>query len=130
MMLRMIGYGDTVGSEFPTTFAAWAEKGWPEPELQEDTILDQVTLVLKNDLKSDGVLGSENGNSKETTKKTTKEKVVELIQSNPDISANEIAEIIGISSDGVRYHINKMKQEGVFTREEPNKGGRWIINIK
>ena len=43
----MIGYGDTAGSGFPTILAAWAEKGWPEPELEEDTILNQVTLTLR-----------------------------------------------------------------------------------
>ena len=47
VMLRMIGYGDTAGSGFPTILAAWKEKGWPEPELEEDTILNQVTLTLR-----------------------------------------------------------------------------------
>ena len=46
-MLRMIGYGDMAGSGFPTILAAWAEKGWPEPELEEDMILNQATLTLR-----------------------------------------------------------------------------------
>ena len=46
-MLRMVGYGDNVGSGFPTILNAWEEQGWETPELIEDTVLNQVTLVLK-----------------------------------------------------------------------------------
>ncbi len=45
-MLRMIGYGDSIGSGFPTILKVWKEKGWDKPELVEDTILNQVTLTL------------------------------------------------------------------------------------
>ena len=46
-MLRMVGFGDNVGSGFPTILDAWDKEGWVKPELIEDTILNQVTLVLK-----------------------------------------------------------------------------------
>lgn len=46
-MLRMVGFGDNVGSGFPTILKAWEEQGWQTPELLEDTVLNQVTLVLK-----------------------------------------------------------------------------------
>lgn len=46
-MLRMVGYGDNVGSGFPTILNAWQEQGWETPELIEDTVLNQVTLILK-----------------------------------------------------------------------------------
>ena len=46
VMLRMIGYGDSAGSGFPTILAAWKDTGWGEPDLIEDTILNQVTLTL------------------------------------------------------------------------------------
>lgn len=46
-MLRMVGFGDNVGSGFPTILNAWEEQGWQTPELIEDTVLDQVTLVLR-----------------------------------------------------------------------------------
>lgn len=46
-MLRMVGFGDNAGSGFPDILRTWASYGWEEPELTEDTILNQVTLVLK-----------------------------------------------------------------------------------
>ena len=59
-MLRMIGYSDIAGFGFPKILATLAGNGWLEPELQEDTIFDQVTLMLKTDLKSGNILASGN----------------------------------------------------------------------
>ena len=46
-MLRMVGFGDNAGSGFPSILATWKEEGWGQPELIEDTVLDQVTLYFK-----------------------------------------------------------------------------------
>ena len=45
-MLRMIGYGDNVGSGFPTILDAWRGEKWREPDLYEDNELQQVDLKL------------------------------------------------------------------------------------
>ncbi len=45
-MLRMIGYGDNVGSGFPTILDAWRGEKWRDPDLYEDTELQQVDLKL------------------------------------------------------------------------------------
>lgn len=45
-MLRMVGFGDNAGSGFPTILATWESEDWVEPQLIEDTILNQVTLKL------------------------------------------------------------------------------------
>ena len=132
-MLRMIGYGDTAGSGFPTILAAWAEKNWPEPELEEDTILNQVTLTLRlgSDEGVESVPNTTEETTKETTKKitkkTTRETILELLQDNPQASAKELADVIGITADGVRYHLDQLKKSGSIYREGPDKGGRWIV---
>lgn len=46
-MLRMIGFGDNAGSGFPAILKAWENEGWIRPELIENTMLNQVTLMLK-----------------------------------------------------------------------------------
>lgn len=45
-MLRMVGFGDNAGSGFPTILDTWKTEGWIEPDLIEDTNLNQVTLSL------------------------------------------------------------------------------------
>ena len=46
-MLRMIGYGDNIGSGFPLILRAWREEQWIQPELIEDRELHQVSLIMK-----------------------------------------------------------------------------------
>ena len=45
LMLRMIGFGDNAGSGIPTILNAWKQADWVEPDLHEDTHLNQVTLT-------------------------------------------------------------------------------------
>ena len=45
-MLRMIGYGENVGSGFPTIISAWKDAHWGEPELKNKIEVDEVELVL------------------------------------------------------------------------------------
>ncbi len=45
-MLRMIGYGENLGSGFPLILSAWNEKHWLKPELVEQPELMQVKLIL------------------------------------------------------------------------------------
>ena len=45
-MLRMIGFGENLGSGFPKIIAAWKETNWGEPQLLNKVELDEVELVL------------------------------------------------------------------------------------
>ncbi len=45
-MLRMIGYGENLGSGFPLILTAWNEQHWLRPELTEQPELMQVKLTL------------------------------------------------------------------------------------
>jgi len=45
-VLRMIGYGDNIGSGFPTILEAWKQENWRKPDLSEDVQLHQVDLKL------------------------------------------------------------------------------------
>ncbi|RLD80225.1 MAG: ArsR family transcriptional regulator, partial [Bacteroidetes bacterium] len=67
----------------------------------------------------------------ETTRKTTQkttQKILNLISQNPKISRKEMANnIIGITEDGVKYNLNKLKNNGIIERIGPAKGGHWKI---
>lgn len=52
-MLRMIGYGENLGSGFPLILSAWNEKHWLKPELIEQPELMQVKLILRIENKKD-----------------------------------------------------------------------------
>jgi ATP-dependent DNA helicase RecG len=61
-----------------------------------------------------------------TTPKTT-QKIIEIISKNPHITRKEMAEIIGITEDGIKYHLNIMQKIGLIKRVGPKKGGYWQI---
>lgn len=64
----------------------------------------------------------------ETTQETTQEQILKLIYTNPSITRNEISEKLGnITADGVKYHLDKMKESGVIQRIGSTKNGKWII---
>jgi len=62
------------------------------------------------------------------TVKETTQKILELISQNSKISRKEMAiNIVGITEDGVKYNLNKLKNNGIIERIGPAKGGYWKI---
>lgn len=69
-----------------------------------------------------------------TTQKTTQIKlnknqmnILNLIDKNPSITRNELAEMLNITSDGIKYNLKKLKDNNIIERVGPDKGGFWII---
>ena len=61
-----------------------------------------------------------------TTQKTT-QKILELIQQNPQITRKELSDVLGITEDGVKFHLGQLKEKGLLRRIGPDKGGHWEI---
>ena len=49
------------------------------------------------------------------------------MKENPTISANEIAEILNVKAEAVRYRIKLMKKSGEITRKGATKAGEWEV---
>ena len=65
--------------------------------------------------------------SKETSKDTIKETLLSAIRQNPHIKVEELADLVGLTVYGVRYHIARFRKKGILSREGGTKNGRWII---
>ena len=59
--------------------------------------------------------------------RSTRDKIIEQIRNNPKITRNELASILGITSDGVKYHLQKMVAEGIIVRHGSARGGYWEV---
>ena len=130
IMLRMIGYGDTAGSGFPTILAAWRNKGWPEPELEEDTILNQVTLILKMNSNESGTqFGTQSGTQFGTQSEGEEyeEQILSLIKANNKITRQKIAEALSVS---LRTAQRMLKSIDGLKYIGSGRGGHWEYNDK
>ena len=63
----------------------------------------------------------------EKRNKVRKERILELIESDPQISRETIAETLGLSVKTVGTLLSEMKAEGSIEREGKTRGGRWVI---
>ena len=57
----------------------------------------------------------------------TEKKAVRLILKNPEITQDKMAEIMGMSKNGIRYAMNKLKNRGILVRVGAAKKGKWFI---
>ena len=58
----------------------------------------------------------------------TVQRIIDLIRKKPDITRQKLAEEIGISPDGVKYHLTSLKNKGTIKRVGPDRGGYWEIS--
>ena len=91
--------------------------GLPEPIFQKEGIF---TVILKRPSLISGQT------TQKTTQKTAPE-IIHLIAQNPDITRQQMAEAIGITDNGVKYHLRKMQEKSLIRRIGPDKGGHWEI---
>lgn len=61
-----------------------------------------------------------------TTQKTA-QKILEAIRSNPEVTREQLAKVVRISADGVKYHLRQMQRRGLIRRVGPDKGGHWDV---
>lgn len=68
--------------------------------------------------------------TQETTQEvinTTQKIILKILKDKPETTQKELAKLIGISIDGIKYHIQKMTKEGIIKHEGSTKAGKWII---
>ncbi|MBU1204783.1 MAG: winged helix-turn-helix transcriptional regulator [Nanoarchaeota archaeon] len=61
-----------------------------------------------------------------TTLKTG-ESILILVRKNPKITKEELAKQLGITIDGVKYHIKQLRKKGVVEWKGPTKSGHWEV---
>ena len=57
----------------------------------------------------------------------TQQKITALMAANPEITAGQIAESIGITKRQIELSISKLKALGIIKRKGARKNGLWIV---
>ena len=61
------------------------------------------------------------------TKTDTERKILTLIQHNPESTLEDMMNATGLSKSGVRYALNRLRENGAVAREGTRKNGKWVI---
>ena len=113
---------------FKKILDALKKNGSPLPEFETDEAHDYfITRLFVREGFYDYQADDNSSTTEETTKETTREILIKAIMEDPGITVKELAAITKLTVDGVRYHINKMRKDGILVREGSTKAGRWII---
>lgn len=86
-----------------------------------------------NEKELDFILQEEEGlkiDYRPTTLKTTlktEDKILALIKENQKITKEELAKQLHITTDGIKYHIKKLRKKKIILWKGPSKNRHWEI---
>lgn len=64
--------------------------------------------------------------TEKTTQKTT-QKILDVLKADPTATRKELADLLGLTPDGIKWNIEKLKKAGKLRRIGPDKGGKWEV---
>ena len=85
-------------------------------------------IVSRPDIAENSVSSQESveDTTQKTTQKTT-QIILTAIHANASITRKELADLCGISSDGIKWQLKHMQEKGLIRRIGPDKGGHWEV---
>ena len=129
-ILRMIGYGENVGSGFPTIISAWKDAQWGEPELKNKIEVDEVELVLPipNRTSNENVDGNSNGDiDGEIQLSERQQDILSLLNVDGDTTATKMAKLLGISKRTIDREISFLRANGYIRKETKDNRSPWVV---
>ena len=135
-IFRYLKFSENIGSGFHKMINGWNIKYGFRPIIDGD--FDYYKIIFPTKKLSPNNKGTTSittpittpiTTSKITLKgdKTTEQQVLQLIENNPYLTQREIAEYLGLTKDGVKYHISHLKKKKKIKRKGSNRKGFWEI---
>lgn len=131
------GFIESWGRGWKKICDGFVAAGLPKPtiESKQGGVLvtfqrNNVNLKKQNSIDAENVAGSAQENSQKNSQKTqqkTQQKILNLIKRNPNITTQEMSDLIGIDRSNVWRNMKMMQQQGIIRRVGPDKGGHWEI---
>ena len=118
------------GSGIQRILTACKQYGCPDPRFDLQPIGLMVTLhflpgaVSEKTGEKTGGTGAVSGG---TTQETTQERIITLLRENPELTRKALAKHLGLTPDGIKYHLDKLRKAGRIRHVGPTKKGYWEI---
>ena len=124
-MFRMIGYGENIGSGFPSILKTWKDENWAKPELTERQDLNEVDLMLKVDK---DLFMADKSSDKLSAKQHS---ILSYLKDHPSATQQELAgNIESLSFASAKYQVNALCKAGFLKRIGSNKTGHWEVCVE
>lgn len=62
-----------------------------------------------------------------TTPKTVPERILALLAAEPRMTRKQLAERVGLTLDGIKYHMRRLKASGAIVRAGSPRAGHWEV---
>ena len=62
-----------------------------------------------------------------TTRKTARDRLLDHLRAEPELTRKALAKRVGLTQDGVKYHLEKLKAAGALRRVGSARAGRWEV---
>ena len=132
-VFQRLGYMERKGSGLTKIINAYQNANNYDESKMPQFISSRVefTVILKNlnygnDMKSQYDEG-ETAHRVEEFVQHTEDVFLNALRKNPNISRKELAKMLMISEDGVKYHLNKLKNKGLIERVGTSRRGYWKV---
>ena len=102
---------DANGKEFKVTV-------WRKEDQKSTQKADYSTLISTQ---------KEERSTQKSTQKSTQEQILNILRIHPQTGRKELAKIIGITEDGIKKQLAKLKKEGMIERIGADNGGYWKV---
>lgn len=123
---RVVRLAENAGYGFDKMISGWKSYTGKPPVFDEGRDYTKVIFYLKST--------TQNATQKTTQKTTQKDEgnrkaIIELLKEDSRLTRKELAEKIGdITEDGIKYHLEKLKDEGRIKRAGGRKTGYWEVD--
>ena len=131
-MLRMIGYGDNIGSGYPTILKTWKEQNWRKPTLLDRTELRQVDLTLPMiSLLPKTVLEEMKhyyGSAVYDLLTANEQQILAYVWNGDSISNIELQQLLGLNSIEAGKLLHQMVKKGLMNQNNKNRWTTYTIH--
>ncbi|MCM1181947.1 MAG: winged helix-turn-helix transcriptional regulator [Roseburia sp.] len=130
-VFQRLGYMERKGSGLTKIINAYQNNYNKSKAPQFISSRVEFTVILKNlnyeeDKYDEYEMGETAAKAEEHTRRA-EELLLNAVRGNPSISRKELAKLLGISEDGVKYHLKKLKDKGFIEHVGTSRGGRWKV---
>ncbi|MGV8168716.1 MAG: RNA-binding domain-containing protein [Candidatus Nanoarchaeia archaeon] len=115
---RFIKLAEGIGSGFHKMINGWQSKYNEKPIIAGD--FDHYKITFPTTTTTTKTITK-------TTSKNREKMILEIIQNNPHLTAEEISKQVGITVEGIRYHIKNLTKKNLIKRVGGSKKGHWEV---